>query len=622
MDFWVPLMMRAQLAPNGSKLDNRRSYWLELIGRLKPGVTMQQAGAGMTTIAYGLQQTYPDEERTNSRIVVVPETKGRFGDASSVVTMGAGLAMVVVGVVLLIACANVANLLLARSVTRRKEIGIRLALGASRIRLIRQLLTESLLLSFLGGGLGLVLAYWATDLMQGFIPVLPYTVAFSFGPDTRALIFTLAISMLTGIIFGLAPALQASNPDVVPVLKGDGVVRTRGLRRFTLTNLLVVAQVALSLVVLICGALFVRSFQHALAIDPGFNPDNTLALSMNPGLLGYTEAQATDFYRRIVPRVESLPGVQSATVASVLPLGDSSMSRGPAVAEGSEQIRDAETAEVLYNVVGPKHFETLQIPLLAGRDFNDRDRKDSPAVVIVNETLARRLWPGQDPVGKRLRIGPEGTPFVQVVGMAKDGRYRSLGESPKPYAYFPHSQHYESDMTLVVRSSGDPKAIVSAVRQQVQSLEPSLPLYGIKTLREHLTIVLWTPRMGADLSIAFGLVALLLAATGLYSIMSYAVSRRTREIGIRMALGARATTVLTMVAGQGMRLALLGVGIGLAVSLAATRVLSSLLYGVSANDPLTFLAAAGLLTLIALLATCLPARKAMKVDPMVALRSE
>jgi predicted permease len=625
MDFWVPMMMQAQIMRGDKeRLDLRGDHWFQCMGRLKPGVTHEQAETELTTIAQRLEQAYPAERDKQGRVIVRAETTGRFEEDAGTVNLSSGLAMALIGMVLLIACANVANLLLARAITRRREIAIRLALGASRLRLIRQLLTESVMLSLAGGALGLLLAFWATDWMQGFIPVLPYTIAMDFSPDMRALGFTLLISLMTGIVFGLAPALQASNPDVVPVLKGETLAPKVGFRRFTLRNLLVISQIALSLVVLVCGGLFIKSARNARAIDPGFETENALALSVNPSLLGYTEEQGKQFYRQLVERVEALPGVESASVSSLLPLGDSSSSRGPVVAEGQEgPLPNSEGETVLCNFVAPKHFETLQVPLMQGRDFSWRDGKDAPGVIIVNETMARRLWPGQIALGKRVRISnqPE-APYLEVIGVAKDGKYRSIGENPRPYMYLPVLQNYRPGMTLVVRTMGDPKGIVSGVRQQVQALDSRLPVYDIKTMKEHMTYALWTTRMGAELSTTFGLLALLLAATGLYSVMAYSVSQRTREIGIRMALGAQQHDVLRLVAGQGMTLALVGVVIGLSVAFVATRILSSLLYGVSATDTVIFTGIPLLLAAVAFVACYIPARKATKVDPMVALRYE
>jgi predicted permease len=624
MDFWVPMMMQAQIMRGDTdRLNDRQDHWFNAIGRLKPGVTLEQAEAEMTTIAGRLEQAYPADRDKNGHVIVRRETEGRFEEAAGTVTLGAGLALGLIGMVLLIACANVANLLLARAITRRREIGIRLALGASRFRLIRQLLTESVMLSVTGGCLGLLVAFWATDWMQSFIPVLPYTIALDFSPDTRALSFTLLISVMTGIVFGLAPALQASNPDVVPVLKGETLAPRHGFRRFTLRNLLVISQVALSLVVLVCGGLFVRSARAARAIDPGFTTDNVLAVSLNPSLVGYTEEQGKQFYQRLVERVEALPGVQSANVSSLLPLGDSTSSRGPILAEGQEEPPPgSEGGNVLCNFVGPKHFETLQISLLQGRDFTWRDDMGAPGVIIINETLARRLWPGQNPLGKRLRVGDAKSPYLEVIGVAKDGKYRSLGEEPKPYMYFPVLQRYRPALTLLVRTAGDPRSLVGGIRQQVQALDPKLPIYEIKTMKEHMTYALWAIHLGASLSTTFGLLALMLAATGLYSVMAYSVSQRTKEIGIRMALGACRRDVLKLVTGQGMTLALVGVVIGLTVAFFVTRILSSLLYGIGTTDAAIFIGIPLLLAAVALVACYIPARRATKVDPMVALRYE
>lgn len=622
MDFWVPMMMQAQITNGTNLLDDRGSHWLEVVARLKPGVTEEQAAAALTTISARLAEAYPNERSANLRVVVLPETRGRFDDASGTVALGSGLAMAVVGLILLIACANVANLLLARGMARRREIGIRLALGASRGRLIRQLLTESCLLALVGGGLGLLLAFWITDLMYALIPVLPYTIVLDFAPDARALAFTLVISLVTGVIFGLAPAWQASNPDVVPVLKGETVSFKQGSSRFSLRNMLVVSQVALSMIVLVCGGLFIQSFQKARLANPGFNPENAIAFSMNPGLLGYTPDQSKEFYRQLIERTRSLPGVETASVANLLPLGDGSNSTGPLIREGEEPPRPGEGIDSLVYLVGPGYFETMQAPIVRGREFSETDRADRPRVAIINETLARRLWPDQDAVGKRMRVGGTNSALIEIVGVARDGRYRSIGERPRFCLYYPAYQRNESGMTLLVRTTGDPEAFVGAVRQEIQHLDARLPIYNVKTLKQHLTWGLWGPRMAATLSLSFGFVALLLAATGLYSVMAYTVSQRTREIGIRMALGATRSDILKLVASQGMTLAAVGVVIGLIAAFAVTRAIGSLLVGVSSTDPVTYAIITAGLLVVALTASYTPARRATKVDPMVALRHE
>ncbi len=620
MDFWVPLMMQEQVTREANWLDRRGDHRLNVVGRLKDGVTRERAAAVLTTVAQRLADAYPDQRDRNMKAQVLPETEGRYDHMAGTVKLGAGLALGVVALVLLIACANVANLLLARAAARRKEIGIRLALGASRARVVRQLLTESVLLAVLAGGLGLLLAFWAADLMQAMIPVLPYTVIMDFAPDTRALWFTLGVSLVTGVVFGLAPALQASKTDLVPVLKNETVALRQGGRRVTLKDLLVVTQVALSLVVLVCGGLLVKSFVNAQGIDPGFQTERGLAVSLNPGLLGYDEERGKAFFRQLVERVEAVPGVERASVARYLQLGDSSSSTGPVYAEGQAAPPPGEGLSVPYNAVGPGHFDALQISLLQGRDIAASDTKDAARVCVINQTLAERLWPGESALGKRLVVGG-GRPR-EVVGVARNGRYRSLGETPRPFLYFPMEQAYDPGVVLLVRTSGDPLGVVGGVRGAIRSLDPQLPVYGVKTLKEHMTWALWGTKMAASLSLSFGLLALLLAASGLYSVMAYSVSRRTHEIGIRMALGAQGRDVLRLVAGQGMRLAFVGVGVGLLAAFAVTRVLSSILYGVSATDAVTFAAITALLAAVALVACYVPARRATKVDPMVALRYE
>jgi macrolide transport system ATP-binding/permease protein len=528
----------------------------------------------------------------------------------------------------LIVCANVANLLLARAVARRREIGIRLALGASRLRLVRQLLTESLMLSLAGGILGLGLALWTTDFFALFLPVLPYTFALDFAPDLRVVAFTFVVAVLTGIVFGLAPALQASRTDVVPVLKGETATTGVFSRRFTLRNLLVVAQVALSLVVLVCGGLFARSLQNARSIDPGFRTRQAVALTVTPGLLGYTREQGLDFYEKLVERASAVPTVESAGLLQLMPLGDSSNSTGPIIGEGDPLPKPGEGMSTMVNAVGPGYFETLQLPLLAGREFSRLDRRDATRVAIINETLARRLWPDGQPdgravVGRRFRIGrSEEARLIEVVGLAKDGKYRGLGEAPRPMLYLPLEQDYNAAMTLVVRTSGDPRAIIGSLRSEVKSLDGQMPIYNIRTIEEHLTYALWGPRLGATIASLFGMLALALAALGLYGLMSYSVSQRTREIGIRLALGANRNDVMRLVARQGLRLCLIGLAVGLPLALAATLALGSLLYGVKGADPLVFTGVVVLLGGCSLLASWLPARRATRVDPMTALRYE
>ncbi|MDX6306238.1 MAG: hypothetical protein QOI77_3207 [Blastocatellia bacterium] len=624
LDFWAPMMMVEELDHSPKVLTSRNSHWMSVIARLKPGVTQDQAAAAMSGIAQRLNQAYPNARTNGTRVTLTTEQDGRWGDASVIMKSAGAIAMAIVGLILLIACANVANLLLARAAARRKEMGVRLALGASRARLIRQLLTEGLLLSVLGGGLGLLLAYWVTALMQGFIPLLPYTIVSDFfALDARALWFTLGVSLLSGVVFGLAPAWHASNPELVPILKGDANTGEKGKRRrLTLRNCLVVAQVAMSLVVLVCGGLFIKSFRNAQRMDPGFTSKGILLVSLNPQLIGYDEEQTKIFFRQITDRVAGLPGVQGASVAGLIPLGDSSNSNGPILKEGETLAPGSPGRNIMNNVVSPGHFKTLQIPLTAGRDFDDRDRKGEQRVIVINERMAQLLWPGENAVGKRLYIGPGSRDAVEVIGVARTGKYRTLAEDPKPYYYYPMAQRPAIGMTLMVSTANDPRSLVGAIRKEVQTIDARIPLSSIKTMTEHLTWALWGPNMAATLALAFGVVALLLSAVGLYSVMAYVVAQRTREVGIRMALGAQRRDVLQLITSQGMRLAMIGVVIGFGLSLALARVLSSMLIGVSTYDLTTFVVVPLLLAVVAFVACLIPARRATKVNPLVALRYE
>ncbi len=623
LDFWVPVMMTNFIRSSPDILTDRDSNWMEVIARLKPGISTGQAQSAMTTIAYRLNQEHPNSRNKNTSIVVMPEIEGRFEDAVGVIQLGSTMALVIVGLILLTACANVANLLLARSTERQKEIGVRVAIGASRFRLLRQLLTESILLALLGGALGLMLAYWLTDLMLGLIPPLPYNFAPNFfALDGKVLIFSLIISLATGLIFGLFPALYSTKPDIVPILKGESGTMIGKSRQLGLKNILVITQIALSLIVLVCGGLFIKSFRNAQKIDPGFEVKNKMLISVSPSLLGYDDEKCRNFYEQVTKRIETLPGVKSASAIQRLPLSDSSNSNGPIVKEGDPTPSAGEGISALTTVIGSKYFSALNIPVLAGRDFDARDKIDSPRVAIVNEELARRLWDKEQAVGKRFRMGDDTNSYYEVIGVTKNGKYRSLSENPRPFIYFPLTQTSGRGMTLVVSSTSDPRNLVSAIRQEVNAIDSQMPIYAVKTMDEHLGWAFFGIQMGASFALAFGITALFLAATGLYSLMSYAVSQRTREIGVRMALGAQSFDVLKLIAWQGMKLVMIGVGIGLLASFAVNRVLSSLLIGVGTADISTFAIIAFLLIAVAFIACYLPARKATKIDPLKALRYE
>ncbi len=624
-DVWLPFSMHAQVVRESEGWETSRgNTQFNVNGRLKPGVSIEQATAAMNLHARQLAQAYPQTNANKSIGMVPAGTKTQ----PEITLMGylpvaAGLMMGIVGLVLLIACANVANLLLARASVRRREIAVRLAIGASRGRLARQLLTESVLLSLAGGALGLLLAQWVMALVPATAPKLDFAtmdVNYDLSPDRRILGFTLLISIATGLVFGLLPALQASRPDLVAALKGEAQAAS-GRRRFNSRNWLVVAQVALSLMLLVGAGLFVKSMYNAQEMDPGFEPERILLANVNVELHGYDEARGRNFYKRVTERIKALPGVEAASLGAWLPLGPDNNSSTVNV-EGYVPRYANERIEIGYTITGDNYFQTMKTPIVQGRGFTENDDEKSARVVVVNETMARHFWPNQNPVGKRLRLGDSPEPFYEVVGVARNGKYYLLGEGPTNFMFLPLRQNYVGEVTLIAQTSARPDSLAAAIRQEVAGLDSELPVYGVKTMPEYLDRLLSGPKSIAVLVGVFGLIALLMSAVGLYGVMSYAVAQRTREIGIRMALGAQTATVFSLVIKQGMRLALVGVTIGLIAAFGLTRLLTSLLYGVSATDPLTFVAIALLLTVVALAACWIPARRATKVDPLVALRTE
>ncbi len=639
-DLWLPVTMLPQVSPGlQASFSNRFEQVFSAIGRLKSGVSVVQAQAALETInrQLDLADPPPTARQRNANIdrsltleqpqgIGIPSMRRRA-------QIAAALLLVVVSIVLLIACANVANLLLTRATARRKEIAVRLALGASRFRLVRQMLTESLLLGLLGAGAGLLLAFWINRALMALKPPLPGAVGFNLDLqlDAPVLGFTLLLALLVSVLFGLVPALAASRPDVVRALKDEtGAASQHGQRgqrgqrgRFNLRNTLVVVQLAVSLVLLIAAGLFIRSLQQMQKIDPGFQTENRLALSFNLEPEGYNEAKGREFARQLPERVRALPGVQSATMANYLPLGFMVLTEDVTI-DGREMPPDARSLNIAAHRVGLDYFRTLGTPLVRGRDFTPQDSANAPAVTIINETLARRFFPNEDPLGKRLRFGDNASDSqpCEIVGIVKDTLIRLDDQRLRAVTYRPLAQQHSQRVTLVVHAAGNAQAVFAAVRQAVQALDENIPAQEIKTLDEFIAFSFWPMQIGARLVGAFGLLGLLLASVGLYGVMSYAVAARTREIGVRMALGAERRDVLRLIVGQGLVLTLVGTGAGMALALVATRVLQRFLFGISATDPLTFLGVALLLTLIALLACWLPAQRATKVDPMIALRHE
>jgi predicted permease len=619
-DLWVPMMMHDQVQPGFTWYNTRRGLFLAMIGRLKPGLGVSQAQAALTTLGSQLEQEYRnDNEGRNVRLVpLLTARRDPTGDGQVMLTSSALMGIAVI--VLLIACANVTNLLLARATRRRREIAIRLALGASRMRLIRQLMTESLLLALAGGAVGFLVAFWSKDILRSLVP-------FGFGPnqqsvgiDARVLIFAFAISVLSGLLFGLAPSMQASKSDLVPTLKGEITmpVGSRGFR-FNLRKTLVVVQVGLSLFALITAGLFVRSLQRAQGVNPGFNASNVVLMGFNLGREGYTEAQGRNFHRQVAERIRAVPGVLSATVARDRPFGGG-FQRSVFI-EGQEPPPGGRGVLVQTNNIAPGFFETLGIALLRGRDFAETDSQQSPKAMIINEAMANRFWPDQDPIGKRLKLFGD-QDYRQVVGIVADSKYNSLTEPRRPFMYIPLLQEYSPQVNLHVRTSGDSKGMIAALRGEVNSIDPSLSVLNVETLTDRIQQSLGGERTQATLLGTGGVLALLLAAIGLYGVMSYSVAQRTREIGIRMALGAGRGSVMGLVLKQGVTLVSAGVVLGLGAAFAITRLLASLLFGVSAADPITFVGTSAVLLIVALLASYVPARRATKVDPIIALRYE
>ena len=606
-----------------TKAEARGNRGLGITGRLRDDVTIEQAQAQITAIANRLAAAYPE---TNMGTLAQPDAprpmsvvpEGRISPkAQEGVRLVSTLLLVVVGLVLLIACANVANLLLAWASARRREIAIRLALGASRARLVRQLLTESLLLALLGGAAGLCVGLWTADLIPGFFPPGEMS-GIDLSLDWRVLAFTAVVTLVTGVLFGLAPALQSSRPDVVSSLK-DEKGRARGRMRLGLRNVLVTAQIAISVLLLIGAGLFLRSLRSAVQFDPGFESQHLLLASLNSEGSQMNDAQQQSFYQRLIERVSSQPGVRSASLTMVVPIGGGGQRRN-ILLEGYEPQPNEDT-ELNTNVVGLNYFNTLGIPLVQGREFTTDDRTGRPGVVVVNEELAQRYFPGQSVVGKRLRTDSEG-PYLQIVGVVRTAKYRDLRETPLPFIYIPLAQEMQPNMTLLVSTVGDPAPMVPAMRKELQEVDKNVPVYAVKTMTEQIEAALSADRMTAVLLGIFGAAALLLATVGLYGVMSYSVAQRTHEIGIRMALGAQTLDVLRLVVKNGMTLSLIGLAIGLAAAFAFTRIMASFLFEVTPTDAMTYaIVSVGLLG-VALLACYIPARRATKVDPLVALRYE
>ena len=617
-DVWLPLLQEsAEPASRGDR-------GLQITARLRNDVTIDQAQAQLTAIADRLAHAYPESnmgtlEHPNSPrpMSVVQEARIRPAQQKAVRRLAA-LLLVVVGLVLLIACANVANLLLTRAAVRRREVAIRVALGAGRWRLTRQLVTENISLSLIGGGAGLCVSFWTAGLIPTFFPP-GEADGLDLSVDWRVLGFTLAITILTGLLFGFAPVLRASRSNLVSALKDDRSNPSLGQKRFGLRGVLVSAQIAVSLLLLIGAGLFLRSLRNAVTFDPGFAAHNLLLASLATGGAERSKAQTQAFYQQVLERVRAQPGVRSASLTSIVPLSGGGQRRGVRI-EGYEP-RPNEDIEINTNVVGLTYFETLGIPIVQGRDFNETDKAGGSGVVIVNEEFAHRYFPGQSALSKRVRTDSAG-PYLEIVGVVRTAKYRDLREAALPFVYIPLTQEMQGNMTLVVRTTVEPERLRVGIRNDLQAIDRSIPVFRVKTMTEEIEAALSADRMVTMLLAIFGGSALLLAAVGIYGVVSYAVAQRTHEIGIRMALGAQRTDVLRLVVRSGMMMAMAGVVVGLAAAYLLTRLLASLLFGITPTDLPTFVLVTLGLLLIALLACYVPARRATKVDPLAALRYE
>jgi predicted permease len=635
-DVMVPMMMKAQMTPTWDDLDNRRSRWLTVVARLRPGVPIEQARAEMNVIYRQINEQEIKEIPSRSAafrkrfvektLVIEPAGRGpnlgaRRDSATPLIVM-----MGMVGIVLLIACANVANLLIAKLTSRQKEIAIRAALGSSRWQIVRQYFIESLVLAVAGGILGLLIASWTTGLLIRSMPIQDLLRSLSATPDARVLTFTLLLCALTAVLFGLLPAIQASRPALVTALKDEIGTTSGGVKHARMRKTLVVAQVALSVLLLASAGLFARSLYNLRVLDPGFKVEQLLTFSIDPTLSTYSQERTQQFAARLNEALAATPGVRSATASEVPALTDSTWSS--TVRIDGYQSKEGEDMNPSVNGVGPGYFGAMGIPLVAGREFTERDVLSAPKVAIINETMAKKYWGDKSPLGHRFGFGRDEGTQIEIVGVVKDSKHATLRDEIPRFVYVPYMQDDAvTGLTFYVRTSGRPETMAGAVRAAVQRIDPTLPLYDLKTMEVQARESMFVERIMAGLSVAFGLLATVLAAIGLYGVMSYAVARRTREIGIRMALGAGRGSVLGLVLREVGMMAIVGIIVGLAASAGAVKLMGSeaaerMLFGLSPADPTTIAGSTLLLAAVAMIAGFVPARRATAIDPMRALRSE
>jgi predicted permease len=627
-DVYVPLMMQERVMPSSPMLASHSAEWLEMTGRLKGSVSAEQAREDVGRLTRNFAAARPEfnrregePERDRGAVEIVPV--GSLPRDERLALAGfLALLLAVVSLVLLIACANLTSLLLVRATARRREIAVRLALGASRARLVRQLLTESVLLCLLSGALGLLFAFWMIDLLLAFKPAFEVPIELNVSIDARSLGWAFALSLATGVVFGLLPSLQASRPDLTRALKDDA--RGQGFRRSRLRDLFVAGQIAMTMLLLVCAGLFLRALAHASTVHPGAEPERVQTATLDPRAFGRDDEQAREFYRRVLERVRAMPGVEGAGLAMMVPVGEAQAGTMIGVegdASFAADLGDEHSAGVKteYNVVTPGYLRTMKITLLRGRDFTEADAAGRPDVAIIDETMARRYFPGADPLGRRFRDAEK---TYEIVGVAQSGSYRTLNSEPRPFVYLPFAQHagegFHSRMMLHARTAAGAADFYPALRREVAAVDPNVPLQEAMPVSEYVSISLLPQRVVTGVAGVFALAGLALSGLGIFGLVSYSVAQRTHEMGVRMALGAQQSDVLRLVLRQGLRVTALGTAAGLAV----TRLLAGLLYGVSPTDAWTFVGVSALLACVATLASYVPARRATKVDPVVALRYE
>ena len=612
---WAPLTQIDHLEPGAPRWENRGNNGFSLIARLKPNVTIESARQRMAGLIGELRRVYPDDYKVSGITLVLQSEAGIHPMFKSAQVGLSAVIMAVVIMLLLIACVNVANLMLARARDRAREMAVRLSIGAQRSVLIRQLLTESLVLAAIAGGAGLVVAWWAIGIANRVSGSISAPV--DLAPDLRisptVLFFTLAVSLVTGILFGLAPALQATRPDLIPTLKGEAPA---GGSRSRTSRGLVVAQMALSIVLLTSAGLFLQNLKAVTAMDKGFNSDNLVAADVDPGMQGYSRARTEQFYRQLRERLAALPTVTAVSLADALPLSMSGSDWGVTIPGYTPSPNESMSINV--SIVAPWFFEAMGAPLVRGRGFSEQDDSSAARTIVINQRFADRFWPNQDPIGRTVKVG--GADHT-VIGLTRTGKYRSLGEDPLAYMYLAQAQHWRTGMNIVIRTTGDPTVVVPALRQEVTTLDANLPLANVQTMTNRMGMAFLPARLAATVLGVFGLLGLVLASLGVYGVMSHSVAQRNREIGIRLAIGAAGSAVVRLLMRDGMRLVGIGIGVGLIGAVVGTRLLRGVLYG-AGLDPLVFAMVPAVLGAVAVLAIWIPARRAATVNPVVVLRQE